>query len=269
MNIIKQIKQTLSRLTCLIKPDKDEVIFDCGSFDITKRELITSIAIVAIMLLIGSLISTEISSKEADKNRMYSQALQLDTTDMFEYCMNTNAGNAFVYGELEAVDTVTYGEIEGEYLWIEKAREEYTQHTRIVEHTDSQGKTYTTEETYYTWDLVDTESKHSQKIRFCGAEFEYDKIEGFKTEYIKTVNEDCNTRYVYRGAIPNHVGTIFAELKDNTIPTKTEFYENQTIDEVLEAKISSHAVVLFWILWVICTAGIVVGFYYIDNSWLE
>lgn len=49
--------------------------------------------------------------------------------------MRTNAGNAFVYGDLKAVDTVTYPEIGGEYIYIEKVKERYTMHTRQVAHT--------------------------------------------------------------------------------------------------------------------------------------
>lgn len=41
---------------------------------------------------------------------------------MFQYGMDTNVGNAFVYGDLKAVDTVTYPEIGGEYMYVEKLK---------------------------------------------------------------------------------------------------------------------------------------------------
>ena len=53
---------------------------------------------------------------------------------MFQYGMDTNVGNAFVYGDLKAVDTVTYPEISGEYMYVEKVKERYTKHTRRVAH---------------------------------------------------------------------------------------------------------------------------------------
>lgn len=98
MNIIQQIKQTASRSASLIKPDRDTVVFDCGDFEITKRELIASIVIIAVMLIVGFSISGYIADKVEDEKRMYNQALQVETREMFEYGMNTGVGNAFVYG---------------------------------------------------------------------------------------------------------------------------------------------------------------------------
>ena len=59
--------------------------------------------------------------------------------------MRTDIGNAFVYGELKAVDTVSYDEIEGDFSYIKKVKEKYTKHTRIVTktRTNSKGETET------------------------------------------------------------------------------------------------------------------------------
>ena len=84
--------------------------FDFGDFEITKREILASISIIAIMLLIGVLIAGKISEYELDQNEKYNKAIKIDTQELFEYGMRTNVGNAFVYGDLKAVDTVTYPE---------------------------------------------------------------------------------------------------------------------------------------------------------------
>lgn len=42
--------------------------FDFGNFEITKREILVSVSIVAIMLLIGVLIAGKISDYQLDKN---------------------------------------------------------------------------------------------------------------------------------------------------------------------------------------------------------
>ena len=81
---------------------------------ITYREILASISIVAVMLLIGFVISGKISQIQDDKNAKYNKAVKIESTDLFQYGMNTNVGNAFVYGELKAVDTVTYPEIGGD-----------------------------------------------------------------------------------------------------------------------------------------------------------
>lgn len=269
MNIIQQIKQTVSQLVSLIKPDSDEVIFDCGDFEITKLEIIVSVSIIAFMLTAGFAISEEIADSVENEKRMYNQALQVETPEMFKYGMETGVGNAFVYGELAAVDTVTYDEVGGDWLYISKEREEYTRHEREVEHEDKDGNEYYTTEVYYTWDTVFSEEKHSEKITFLGVEFDYNKIRVSSTQYIDTIYKWNDVRYIYYGTPPEHTGTIFTKLKDGTIEDNNRLYENQTIAEVLEDKNSDCSQVVFWILWIILTIAAVGGFYYLDNSWLD
>ena len=115
--------------------------FDFGDFKITKREILASIFIIAVMILFGILISSKISEHQMDKNEIYNKAVKIESQEMFQYGMDTNVGNAFVYGELKAVDTVTYPEIGGEYMYVEKVKERYTMHTRTVTYTTGSGKT--------------------------------------------------------------------------------------------------------------------------------
>ena len=100
--------------------------FDFGDFEITKREILASISIIAVMLLIGFTISGRISNYILDRNEKYNKAIKIESSDLFEYGMRTNVGYAFVYGDLKAVDTVSYPEINGEYMYIEKIEEHYT-----------------------------------------------------------------------------------------------------------------------------------------------
>lgn len=92
-----------------------------GEFEITRREIIASISIIAIMLLIGVLISSKISDWQINQNDKYNKAVKIESTDLFQYGMETNIGNAFVYGKLKAVDTVTYPEIGGKYIYVKPA----------------------------------------------------------------------------------------------------------------------------------------------------
>ena len=93
-----------------------------NDFEITYREILASASIIAVMILIGFLISSKISESQLDKNEKYDKAVKIEKQDIFQYGMDTNVGNAFVYGDLEAVDTVTYPEIGGEYLYVEKVK---------------------------------------------------------------------------------------------------------------------------------------------------
>ena len=139
--------------------------FDFGDFEITKREILASISIIAVMLLIGVLIAGRISDWELDRNEKYNKAIKIETQDLFEYGMRTNVGNAFVYGELKAVDTVTYPELDSVYMYVEKVKEEYTRHTKTVTDYDEDGnKIGEHEEEYWTWDRVGSEEQICSEI---------------------------------------------------------------------------------------------------------
>ena len=240
-----------------------------NDFKITKREVLVSIIIVAVMLLLGIVIHDNINDRLMLKHQKYNTALQIENdSDLFAYGMKTNIGNAFVYGDLKAVDTVTYSEIGGDYMYVEKVKERYTRHTRTVT-TTVNGKTQTKVETYWTWDRIGSEDKQCKEISFCGVVFDSNKINLPSSSYIKTIRESSHIRYKYYGTESEFTGTIFAELKDNTIPDNTAFYNNSTIKDVMKSFKSNWQLVLFWIGWVLLTSGLVFGFYFIDNRWLE
>lgn len=246
--------------------------FDFGDFEITKREILASISIIAVMILFGILISSKISEYQMDKNEKYNKAVKIESQEMFQYGMDTNVGNAFVYGDLKAVDTVTYPEIGGEYMYVEKVKERYTKHTRQVAHTrtvNGKSQTYYTTETYWTWDRVGSEDIKCKETSFCGVNFASNKIDLPDTDYIDTIKESSNVRYKYYGVGTEYKGTIFTDLRDKTISDNTSFYNNSTIDETIERLESDFPIIIFWIFWVILIGGMVFGFYYLDNRWLD
>ena len=232
--------------------------------EITKREIIASIVIISVMLIIGFIISGKITDSQNDKNAEYQKAVQIDDTEIFQYGMRTNSGNAFVYGELKAVDTVTYPEISGKYMYVKKVKEKYTRHTKRVK----SGKHYTTR-TYYTWDYAGKEDIKCKKITFRDIEFKSVKIQFPEEEYIKTIKESRRIRYKYYGVSTKHTGTIYTRLADNTISDKSKFFKDCTIEQALEKSTSGYGVIIFWVCWIIFIALIVAVFYYFDNRWLE
>lgn len=242
--------------------------FDFGDFEITYREILASISIIAVMLLIGFVVSGKISQIQDDKNAKYNKAVKIESTDLFQYGMNTNVGNAFVYGELKAVDTVTYPEIGGEYMYIEKEEEHYNMHTRTYTTTDGKGHTTTHTETYWSWDYAGSEDMQCKEVSFCGVVFDSNKIKLPSADYIKTIKESGYVRYKYYGTNIEYKGTIFTELKDKTISDSTPFYE-MSIKETKDKLERNIGVVIFWIIWIIVMVLAVFGFYYIDNEWLE
>lgn len=241
-------------------------------FEITKREIIASISIMAIMLLFGFFISSKISEHHMDKNEIYNKAIKTQSRDAFEYGMRTNVGYAFVYGDLKAVDTVTYPEIGGSYIYVKKIKEKYTMHTRVVTYTTGSGKTrqtHTRTETYWTWDEIESEDITCKEVSFLGVIFDSRKIQIPDANYIDTIKESSHIRYKYYGTNIKFTGTIFTKLANGTITDKTSFYNDKTIDETVKDLESNWSIIVFWIFWILLICGCVYGFYYIDNKWLE
>lgn len=137
---------------------------------VTKREILFSVVIIAVMLIFGFMISSSISNSLLNSYQEYNTALKIDNNkDVFQHGMRTNIGNAFVYGELEAVDTVSYKGVDGNYSYMKKVKERYTQHTRVVTYTvtvNGKPQTRTRTETYWTWDAIDHWEQQSTKITF-------------------------------------------------------------------------------------------------------
>lgn len=248
--------------------------FDFGTFKITKREIVASVTIIAVLFLVGYLISDYIRQYQIDTNEVYNKAIKIENTDLFKYGMKTNIGNAFVYGELKAVDTVTYPEIGGQYMYIKKVKERYTRHTRTVTKTRGTGKrrrTYTDTEVYWTWDEISREDKKSNQLSFNGVNFNSNKFIIPTDYYINTIKESMHIRYKYYVVNDSYKGTIFTDLRNNTISDNTTFYENKNTQETYDTLVNNGFVglVIFWIFWIALIGGCVFGFYYLDNRWLE
>lgn len=241
-------------------------------FEVTKREVLVSISIIAVMLIIGILISEKISEYQMDENEIYDKAIRIESTDLFRHGMNTNIGNAFVFGVLKAVDTVTYPEIGGKYMYVKKVKEKYTMHTRTVTYTTGSGtnrQTHTRTEVYWTWDKVGSEDIRCKEILFCGIVFDSNKFNIPNTKHIKTIKESSHIRYKYYGVETEYKGTIFADLRDGTIPDNTAFYNDMDIESAVEHLRIGGGETIFWICWILLISVCVFTFCYFENKWLE
>lgn len=236
--------------------------------EITAREVIASILIVSFMLIIGLMLSGKISDSIIDMNEDYNKAIHIEDNELFEYGMRTSIGSSFVYGDLVAKDVVNYDDVDGDYMYLERVKERYTQHTRVVSYKCGKSTCYRTE-TYWTWDRVGSESRASEKVEFLGVEFNFSQFNRPSVDYIKTVQEGAMTRYKYYGTPAKVTGTIFTHLKDNNIGDNVNIYENQTIQEAYDsATFGEWKLWLFWSVWIALTCGAVYGFYYLENEWL-
>lgn len=236
--------------------------------EITKREILASITIIAVMMILGFVIAGRLDAWQIQRNSEYYTALQITDPEQFRYGMDTSVGNAFVYGSLQAVDPVTYPEIGGEYLYIEKEEEHYNRHERTVLETDSKGKTHTRTEVYWSWDYYDSESIHSPKINFLTVELDYGKIKRPAGRYIDTIQTSAYVRFNYYGSPAECEGTIFTDLRNGTISDNSRFFLDTDIENAVE-QLTSSRTWIFWIAWIILIGAAVFGFYYLDNDWLN
>lgn len=249
-----------------------KVIYYGNGWELTVREAVFSIAIFFLMLMLGFFLSEKVASSLDEQNQEYYQAVKIDEdTEVFQYGMRTNIGNAFVSGVLEAVDPVTYPELSGEYAYVEKVKEKYTKHTKTVYEKDKNGKIIGShKETYWTWDVVGREDIHCNRILFLGAEFDYGKIPFPDSYYLETIKESSNIRYKYYGVDISYQGAIYADLRDKTV-NDAVFVKGCNAREAEERLVSSGkaALVAFWIFWIVLTGCAIYGFCYFDNRWLE
>jgi len=234
--------------------------------EITKREIIASISIMSIMFVIGIFMAGLFNQKQMDQLEIYNTSVKIESSDLFRYSLDTNIGHAFVYGNLEAVDTVTYPEIGNKYMYIKKVKERYTMHTRRVK----RGKHYFTEH-YWTWDNVGSESLNSSKIKFSNTTFDFKKIKIPSAKYLTTIHETTHVRYKYYVCETKYTGTIFTKIDKHTIENNTSFYNKLNIAEAIEhtSKMCKIGVFIFWTIWIIITFAMVFSFYYFENKWLE
>lgn len=240
-----------------------------GDFEITTREIIFSLSIFSIMMVIGLLISNTIRNHQLDTIEEYNKAVKISDSEQFQYGMDTNIGNAFVYGDLIAERPVTYEELDDEYLYIEKVKEKYTKHTRHVTYTDSKGKRHTRTETYWSWDVQSRQDQECYSVTFLGISFPTIKFKLPSKTHITTIKESSDIRYQYYGIPKQMTGTIYTKLYKKNISDKSKFTQKSLSDTVEEyTTASSVGIIIFWVFWIILIISGIIGFYYLENRWL-
>lgn len=263
---------------------------------ITKRELLFSVVIVILMIVIGIFISNFIENKFIERNGEYYKAVKISDKSQFQYALNTSIGNSLVYGEIKAANPVSISEISGEWFYIEKVTERYTQHIRTKTTTDSKGNTHTTTQVYYEWDVIDNTRIVSDEFEFMGKKFN-NSLNGLPVNRINlkdyAVNEksisrnymyknnffiekEGNIRWYFLGVPVSFNATIEAKIGKETLSSFTgtemlDIYYDKDIAEVIDSIENEINIIgiVFWISWFIVIFIVVLVFYYRENYWLE
>lgn len=82
--------------------------------EITKREIIISVAIAAVMLIVGFFISGKITDMQNDKNAEYQKAVHIEDSELFRYGMDTKFFKDYTIEQ--ALDSCTHS-VANEMFW--------------------------------------------------------------------------------------------------------------------------------------------------------
>ena len=242
-----------------------------SDFEITPREVVFSVLIVGVLYVIGFLAAGAIEKHVAANQLKYRQAVQIkESGEELTHACSTDVGDAFVEGDFRTVDPVSWDGLAGEHLSIRRDKERYTMHTRTVTYTDGKGKTHTRKEHYWTWDVVSSDTRRATKLTFCGNEYAVGTFDCRGVGGGRHVhNTGWHTRDVFYYQRKDFRGTVFAQLKDGGIQGCPYVHVGKSLEQTYKSYTTSYAATIFWLLWWVCIAASVYGFFVIDNRWLE
>lgn len=229
--------------------------------------VIACVIAAALMILIGLKIHGKIASNAAAKTDKYTSALQITTKTELEKALAGDGTYAFMYGTLEAADTVTLPELDGEYMYIKKSTQKYLFHVDSTMYPAIDGNggiTYRyVPSSHYSWDTISSKEYKCKNITFLGSTFPSDFVEELSPDYKGTSESEGDIRYKYYLVSTKHTGTVYTWIGDGSVAKNGDFYENKTIQEVLNKLVTptnGFAEILqglFWGVW-ICAIGLVV-----------
>lgn len=167
-----------------------------------NKKLMLSLAVLAgavFLISLGVWIENKIVDGAEQNARMYQTAVQTRSEKEFNYAVDTKQGRILAEVTVKSVDLVKFDEMNKEFAKVNKTKERYTRHERTVCETkyrtetrtrsvyDPATESYTTEtyteevpyeechqETYYTWDRVDSWEKSAKEVNMMGRNYPID-----------------------------------------------------------------------------------------------
>ena len=240
--------------------------------EIKRREILFSLAILAMMIGFGMWISSPILSKAVDKYIEKASSVVVGDDSKFDYIRRTEVGNFIANGTLSVIDTIRVSELPKTYSYVKKQKERYTMHTQTYVTTDGKGHSQVHTRTYWSWDVVHTDVYKSKRGRFLGQPFEMEEVFSYflHTARDTVIKESSNVRYVYYTAPPSFDGIMVGKAEGKKY-IEPKFISGTTSDKYIEkaAKGLNTGNIVFWIFWMILTFGLIFGFYYLENRWLD
>ena len=255
---------------------------------VTKREVILSISMFLILTAIAIAITLSVVDNTKAQNEVYHKALKLSDEVAIQHAKDTAAGLAFIEVELRPVDNevVSFPDLVNSYQYVQQIYERYVQKTRTVTYTDGNGKTKTRTETYWVWDVIDRTSKEVTAVKLNDMQLLSTDISvsssrlslnsstcrvSCRNDY---VYEGNNKRYSYRVIEFNKLYSAFVNFEGGDVKPyqgRTISLSSYSLSQLYDDYTSRGYLwlILVWFLWAALTAGSIVGFYYLENHWLN
>lgn len=241
------------------------------------------------MIGIGISINLKIYQHFQLTDSEYNTSVRVHNQDDFNYVLDTQEGRIVVEAPIQSVDPVSFPEMKGKYMAVDKTKQVYTEHTRTT--TDSKGKTHT--ETYWTWDDEGTESIQSKQIKVYNKVFNTDKfnLPSTQSDDIEKIIQSKYLSHSWFGGIEGYYYTsssVRYYYNVLSVSFKGSFWavsdakglhgDNGNINliqgnlkDLDNLYLHTHGVwyFAFWFGWIVLTGLIIFGFVVIDNRWLE
>ena len=243
--------------------------------EITKREILFSFIIMAIMVFLGMVISRPILSHSLSNALKTISSVQSKDSVTFNYIKRTDVGDFLAEGIINTINPVSIDDIEGKYQKIKKEKQEYRRHTETYTTTDSKGDVQTHTRTYWSWDTIHTDVWKSDSLLFYGNVFTYKDIRyNPAMTYLKTIKPkrgffETEIRYKYYTAPMTEHGTLSGNISDKSF-INLRFIKNQNIDSIIKESEETINVgpIIFWIFWLFLTGILIIVFCNAENRWL-
>ena len=264
---------------------------------ITKREIIVSIAIILFTLGIAIGLTFYVLDVSRTHDSVYQHAEQWTDPVDVSWAKRTGRGLCFIEVDLSSDEIVLCPQyISGEYYYIKVVEEYYHESSYWVEDDEGHSIEEWSGSWSYSWDGAD-KVYSIETIYLNDIKLKIDDV-NISTQLLQLTADNCNadkfdSHYTYKGSRywhtkwdqSTHRYSYYVIPAGGTYSSLVNFtngdikcYESSKIDLhncSLEKLYKSYLgkqklwLILVWLGWAAITAGLVVGFYYLDNHWLN
>ena len=240
--------------------NRGRVVFSIGEMEVTVRELLVSLMIIALFTVSSFFIRGCISNKNADALHEVSVTTEVQTPYAFKWAKETCNGRFVGADTLVAVTPAVIDGVKG--MVVRRALEEYTRHTVVHTSCNKNGcHSYTTH--YWSWDEQRSDYAYSDNVEFFNIrDIEFVQVAP-SPNYVKTKDIGYHLRYVYYRTPLRVPGVLNGTIHDRKFSELT-FYENcVTINDWREKRLNKFNRIdtAFVIVWTIICVVVLIFFW--------